>query len=909
MTELFTDRVPLEVTARLEDGEWRPIAPGDRWGPPWTTTWFRLRGRAPAAGPGFRPVVLVDLGYQAHTGFTCEALAWRDGKPWRGVDPNHRWLPVDGGEIEVLLEAAANPTASVGGPGRAPSMLELRGSPEPAFVLGAIEAALLDEKARARQLDELVERGIAAAPATPGRRSRVTATGHAHIDTAWLWPVREAVRKVARSWSTQLALMDEYPEHRFAASHPAHYQWMRDGYPDLYRRVCDRIAEGRWEPVGTMWVEADVNLPAGESLVRQVLHGQRFRRRHFGHVSHLAWLPDGFGFSAALPQILAGAGVRHFLTQKLSWNQVNRMPHHTFWWEGLDGSRVLTHFPPADTYNGTFAIEDLVASAREERSLYLFGHGDGGGGPEPDMLEIARRVRDRDPLPYVELGSAAGFFDSIDSGSELPTWSGELYFELHRGTYTTQARTKLLHRRAEDALRAAELWLSVAGAGYPQAELERLWKLVLLNEFHDILPGSSIDWVYEDTERELREVAETAGGLAVAARAALAGPGQTPTVFNSTGHARREVAGDILVEAPPCGYAALKPIATTDHVEASDRHLENSLLRVEWDGDGRLARVYDKAAGREVLAAPGNQLWLYRDEPALWDAWDLDPGYWEDGAELAPPRSLEVLAPGGLRGAVRMTHGFGASTLTQTVSLDVESRVIRFATEVDWQEEHKVLRAIFPVTVRSPRATYEVQFGHVERPTHRNTSWDVAKFEVCAHRWIDLGEAGYGVALLNDCKYGHSVLGSELGITLLRAPTHPDPHADRGRQRFTYALLPHPGDFREAGVIAAAEDLNVPLQVERTGVAAGSSRAYFEVDTPQVAIAAVKRAEDSDAVIVRLYESWGGACRARLRTALPVRRATRTNLLEEELHEVGASEGLVDLELRAFEIVTLKLER
>lgn len=898
------ERRPLRLEARLEGGDWHAIAPGDRWGPPWSTTWIRVRGSAPSARPGFRPVVLVDLGYQAATGFTCEALAWRDGRPWRGVDPNHRWLPVPGGDVDLLLEAAANPAGSVGGAGRARSMIALRDSDEPAFVLGAVESALLDEAAYARELDAKVGRELPAQRAA-GPRAFVVATGHAHIDTAWLWPVREAVRKVARSWSTQLALMDEYPEHRFAASHSAHYAWMQERYPDLFARVKQLVAEGRWEPVGAMFVEADVNLPAGESLVRQVLHGQRYWEREFGRRSAIGWLPDGFGFPASLPQILAGGGVSFFLTQKLSWNQLNKPPHHTFRWEGLDGTRLVAHFPPADTYNGSFDVSELLASAREPRSLYLFGHGDGGGGPEPDMLELARRLADVEGLPRVELGSAQGFFESL--GGDLPVWSGELYFELHRGTYTSQARTKRLHRQAEEALRAAELWSVAAGAGYPAARLDELWRGLLLNEFHDILPGSSIDWVYEDAERELREVRDGARELAERAGVAAAGAGDTPTVFNSTGHARREVVGESVVDVPACGWAPLVPVPTAERVEASGTHLENALLRVEWDASGRLTRVFDKPARREVLAGPGNQLWLYRDEPALWDAWDLDPGYEADGVELTALGELAVVRSSGVRGEVLMTRSSAASEIRQWVSLDAGSRVIRFRTDVSWHEEHKVLRALFPVSVRSPRATFEIQFGHIERPTHRNTSWDVAKFEVCAHRWMDLGEAGYGVALLNDCKYGHSALGSELGITLLRAPLHPDPTADQGAQRFTYALLPHPGDFREAGVIQAAEDLNSPLRLLRTGAA--GPRSLIEVDNPQVAIAAVKRAEDSDAVIVRVYESWGGAARARLRTSFPITRATRTNLLEEEIGEIAAAGDTIEVELRAFEIATLKLER
>ncbi|HEX6489099.1 MAG TPA: glycoside hydrolase family 38 C-terminal domain-containing protein [Candidatus Dormibacteraeota bacterium] len=923
---MFTDRAPLEVSAfevrgepipfeEAVRGEYRPIAAGDRWGPPWSTTWFHVTGRAPA---GASLVVLIDLGFMGQTGFTCEALAWRDGRAWRGVDPNHRWLPLEGAEIDFYLEAAANPTGTVGGPGSAQSMLALRSSPEPLFTFGSIEAALLDANAWAELVDAKIARELSEQPRDADPAHRVTAVGHAHIDTAWLWPLREAKRKVARSWSTQLELMDEYPEHRFAASQPEQYTWLKNRHPELYDRVRRRVEEGRWEPVGAMWVEADSNLPSGEALVRQVLYGQRFWQQEFGRISTVGFLPDGFGFPASLPQILAGAGCTSFLTQKLSWNEVNKLPHNTFWWEGIDGTRLLTHFPPADTYNGIFEVREVLDCSRRfrdrgrsDRSLYLFGWGDGGGGPEPEHLEIARRLRGVEGVPAVELGSVKAFFAAVAAESpSLATWAGELYFELHRGTYTSQARTKRLNRQAEAALHAAELWSVVAGGEYPRTELEAAWKTLLVNQFHDILPGSSVDWVYEQAERELAGVVGEAEALAAGAIHALAGAGQTPTWFNPTGTARREVVEDAIVEVPACGYTTVTSRPEEGLVEASERHLENELLRVEWDGEGRLTSVFDREHGREVLAAGerGNVLRLHRDEPALWDAWDLDITYEDSFEELPAPQSVRVTGAG-LRGAVEMTRAFSASSLTQRLVLDHGSRVLRFETEVDWHEKHKVLRAYFPVSVRGPHATYEIQFGHIERPTHRNTSWDEARFEVCAHRWVDLGEAGYGVALLNDCKYGHNVLGSVIGISLLRAPQHPDPSADQGAHRFTYALMPHAGDFRSAGVIAAAESLNPPLLRADTALAAGTSASFLSVDTPQVVVSAVKRAEDSGAFVVRLYEAWGGACRARLRTSLPIRRATLTDLLERESAAAELVDGEVRLDLRPFQILTLKLEK
>ena len=945
------DPIPF---ADAVQGEFKPFQVGDSWGPPWSTTWFHLRGSVPPAWSGQRVVAVLDIGFEGrHTGFTCEALAWREGKPWRGVDPNHRWLPIDWSEVDFYLEAAAIATAVVSGPAEAPSMIALRQSSEPAFVFRQAELRIQDSAARKvaldfKVLDELMtvlpdgDRRTEIAEALeqfarsddPAELARVlsqpstahhmiTAVGHAHIDTAWLWPLRETRRKCARTFSTALALMDEYPDYRFACSQPAQYAWMKESYPDIFDGIRQKVAAGQWEPVGSMWVEADCNLPSGEALARQFLHGKRFFMQEFGVDTRELWLPDVFGYPASLPQLIAESGGEYFLTQKLSWNDTNKPAHHTFMWEGIDGTSIFTHFPPADTYNGDFSAGEIVKSASDfkdqdssSRSLYLYGWGDGGGGPEPDMIESAHRLRSIEGAPPVELGRASEFFPRAkQEAHDLTTWVGELYFELHRGTYTSQARTKKLNRRAEQALREAEIWSVAAQGSYPADVLESAWKRLLLNQFHDILPGSSIDWVYEDAERELESVVEVAGGAITSAQAALAGAGDNTLVFNVNSHARREVVevGDrpVWVEAPACGWVSIDEGATAavEPVSVSSRGMENGLLRVRWDEDGLLTSIWDKEAGREVLApgARGNLLQLHDDNPRNWDAWDVDADYRLRSVDITALTKATVDAKGPLRASVTFTREFGSSTLEQRMILDAGSRALRFETAVDWQERHKFLKAAFGVAVRSPRATYEIQFGHVERSTHSNTSWDQARFEVCAHRWADLGEAGYGVALLNDCKYGYDILGSVMRLSLLRAPTHPDPAADRGKHRFTYALMPHPGDFREAGVIAAAEDLNHPLRVVRGGLAPGEWRSVIEVDRPQVVVEAIKRAEDSDAVIVRLYESWGGRCRAVLRTSLPASRAYLCDLVERDREEVPVSDGRIELEVSPFKVLTLKL--
>lgn len=910
---------PLELGAWTCRGEpvgyeeavrqrFEPIQVGDRWGPPWSTTWIRVRGTVPPEWRGRTAVAAFDLGFQATTGFTCEALAWRGGLPWRGVDPNHRRLTVDG-RFDFFLEAAANPKATLSGNEPAPSMMALRDLPEPAFTLRQAELQMLDESQRIAALDfkvllELSEAlppgrrrdeihaalerfidsrdhahlaGVMRGPGSPDHT--VHATGHAHIDTAWLWPLREARRKCARTFSTQLALMDEYPDHRFACSQPAQYEWMKESYPAIWEGIKAKVASGQWEPAGAMWVEADCNLPSGEALVRQLLHGKRFFMREFGRETKVLWLPDVFGYPGSLPQLIAAAGCEWFMTQKLSWNDTNPPEHQTFFWEGIDGTRIFTHFPPADTYNGDFSAGQVVESAasfkdrdRSAHSLYLFGWGDGGGGPEADMIESARRLRDFDGAPRVELSTADAFFQAAAAQvHDLATVKGELYFELHRGTYTSQSRTKRLNRQAQQALREAEMWSVAAGRAYPGAELDAAWKTLLLNQFHDILPGSSIDWVYEDAERDLQRVVDSATALSEQALATIAGDGPRTAVFNSTSHWRNDV--------PPCGWAVFE--TRPPDPEGS---LENEFLRVTLGADGTIASIWDKGVGREVLSGPGNVLELHEDNPKRWDAWDID---------IEQRDAFTVVG-----------RRFGESSVTQRITL--EGRVLRFETKVDWHERHKLLKVAFPVTVKSREAVYEIQFGHVSRPTHQDDSRARAKFEVCAQRWADLGDGRYGIALLNDCKHGYDIHDSVMRLSLLRAPAHPDPNADQGKHRFTYALMPHPGDFREAGVIQAAEDLNAKLCVVRTSLPA-ASRSLVEVDTLQVIVESVKRAEDSEATVVRLYEAWGRPCRAMLKTTLPATRAYLCDLLERDREEVRLHDGEVELDLPPFRILTLKL--
>ncbi|MGH2703612.1 MAG: alpha-mannosidase [Actinomycetota bacterium] len=1031
---VYAGRVPLGVEIQELGGEpispgeaaagqFRPFRTGEVWGGAWDTAWFRLRGRIPTEWRGREVVALIDIGYDGLPGFGAEALIWEGDRPVRGISPHHREhtvaAPARGGEsVEIMVEAAANPAAPWGAATWPLLMPDPGGTP--LFRLSAADLAvarrdryrfwldfrlLLDlaehlprEEPRAAQilrslndacnlldptdLDATMDRAhvpLAAALSPPAVPSalRVSAIGHAHIDTAWLWPYREARRKCARTFASALRLMDEYPDYHFSASAAQHYAWMKEHYPPLFEEIRTRVAEGRFEPVGSMWVESDCNLVSGESLVRQLVYGKRFFLGELGVETVDVWLPDVFGYPAVLPQLMAQAGVRYVLMHKLSWNQYNAFPHHTFAWEGLDGTRILTHVPPAGSYNSEFKMNDLLGGVRHFREqgsatrfAYLYGYGDGGGGPSREMVETAARLRDLEGAPRVELGGAAPFFQMAEQdAADAPVWVGELYLEEHRGTYTSQARTKKANRLCERLLHEAELWSALrldAPAAYPAEALDRAWKALLLNQFHDVLPGSSIHWVYEENLRDLAQVGEAAERAAAEAVSAIAddvdlsGAGPMVVVFNAGSHDRRDLVevthqpdlevrsaagpdgglvpvqgnGDGLLfaaDVPGFGWAAYElrsdpfppagSIPTGVEIDVAGRRLENDQLRVTWDEHALLDSVWDKVAGREVLApgSRGNVFQLHDDYPNYWDAWDVDLHYRERVEDLLGLEAIEAAEVGPVRAGVRFSRSFGASSIRQTMRLAASSRRLEFDTEASWHESHKFLKVAFPVDVRALEASYDMQFGHVTRPTHANTRWDLARFEVCAHKWADLSESGYGVALLNDCKYGYDVVGNVLRLSLLRASTWPDPEADRGDQRFVYALYPHAGGLREGGVIEEGYAQNLPLRAvarfgERTtappredGFGRPPRGSFLSVDRQGVVIETVKRSDRGSEVVVRCYEAWGGRGRVRLRCALPIEAAERTDLLER--HDVPAEVGPggVGFEVRPFEVVTLKL--
>ncbi|MGW2395684.1 alpha-mannosidase [Kitasatospora sp. NPDC001664] len=951
-----------------------PVAAGDRWGAPWGTSWLTVSGTVPAEWAGRTVEALIDLGFDANMpGFQCEGLVYRpDGTPVKGLNPRNQWVriadPAAGGE-EVLLhvEAASNPVILDYHP-FLPTELgekETAGS-EPQYRLARLDLAVFDrtvhelvldlevlgelmaelpvEGARRWEILRAVERAldaldlqdvnstaaaarsqleaVLASPAEPTAHL-LSAVGHAHIDSAWLWPLRETVRKVARTTANMTALLEDEPEFVYTMSQAQQYAWIKEHRPEVYARVKKAVADGRFVPAGGMWVESDTNMPGSEAMARQFVHGKRFFLDEFGIENEEAWLPDTFGFAAGLPQIIKAAGSKWLLTQKISWSQVNKFPHHTFLWEGLDGTRIFTHFPPVDTYNCSMLGREIAHAARNfkdkgraRHSIAPTGWGDGGGGTTREMVGKAARLRDLEGSPRVRWERPAEFFAKAEAEYPAPpVWVGELYLELHRATLTSQARTKQGNRRSEHLLREAELWAATAavraGFPYPHQELDRIWKTVLLHQFHDILPGSSIAWVHREAEATYAAVAAELTGIIEGALAALAGEGSAELVFNAAPHGRSGVpAGAGAVVAPGAGCSVTER-------DGGGFRLANGLLTVEVDGLGLVVSVLDGATGREAVApgAAANLLQLHPDFPNMWDAWDVDQFYRNTGTDLTMLDSLEVAADSPGLVSVRVRRSFGSSTVTQTLTLAAGARRLDLDTEVDWHETEKFLKAAFPLDLHTERYAAETQFGHLYRPTHTNTSWEAAKFEACNHRFLHLGEPDWGVALVTASTYGHDVTRTvrpedhgtttTVRVSLLRAPRFPDPHTDQGLHRFHHALAPGAtvGD-------AVREGYRINLPERRITGAADGVAPLVTVDQEAVALSAVKLADDgSGDVVVRLYEAHGTRATARLTTGFPLAGAQLCDLLERPTGSATTDGDAVELRLRPFELVTLRLTR
>ena len=1031
--------VPVAEALQVPEADYLPFATGETWGGPWSTTWFRFTGQIPPQWAGKRVEAVIDLGFDPNRGPGGQAeglVHTLDGRAVHGLHPMNRAVLIAasadaGQEVDFLVEAAANPgIESAHGRNTQYGDLATAGT-DPLYRLVSADLCVRDEEIwqlihDVEVLDQLMRELDPASPRRheilraleraldainvhdiPGTAAaarnelvdvlnrpayasahRISAVGHAHIDSAWLWPLRETVRKCVRTFANVISLTEEYPELIFACSSAQQYAWVKEHRPELFERIRKAVGDGTFVPVGGMWVEADGNMPGGESLARQLVYGRRFFAAEFGIEQDGVWLPDSFGYTAAYPQLARLAGAQWFMSQKLHWSETNELPHHTFEWEGIDGTRILTHFPPIDSYNAELtgrqlkhAEANFADKGAATVSLAPFGHGDGGGGPTREMLERARRLRDLEGSPKVEIQAPSDFFhEAAAELAKAPVWRGELYLEYHRGTYTSQARTKRGNRRAEALLREAELWSATAavraGAPYPHDELDERWQQVLLHQFHDILPGTSIAWVHREAEQVFGRIHERLEALIANAATAL-GAGKETGVLNAAAHDRREVVlldgtpvvqldettssgavvqlsgtpvvqldgttsstsaavGQALSDGRHAAFAAapalgggvlteLQDVApvTVSAVAEGGYVLSNGLIEARLDSDGLLRSVRDLADGRNAIApgGAGNLLQLHPDVVNLWPAWNLERHYRNTHkdltAENGAPATLTLTDEGPLLAVVRVERPFGDSTLIQDVRLAAGAHRLDVVTDIDWRERDAVLKSAWQFDVHAEHASAEIQFGHLNRPTHENTSWDAARFEAWAHRWVHVGEHGWGAALITDSTYGYDATRltrpeggttTTVRLTLLRAPNSPDPKADLGRHRFSYAVVPG-ADTRDA--LAEAHSLNLPLRPAPTGA---GPLPLVRVDNPNVVVECVKLADDrSGDVVVRLYEARGGRASARLTTGFALANAQVTDLLERPVDDgvqpdsANSTDEALDLTLRPFQILTLRL--
>lgn len=792
---------------------------------------------------------------------------------------------------------------------------------------------------------------------------------NSHLDVAWLWPLAETERKTIRTFAQQLRILEEYPETLFLASQCVLYDMCKQQYPQLYEKIKKAVDKGQWIAEGAMWVEPDTNLSGGEALIRQFLYGKRYFREEFGVDSRVAWLPDTFGYSAVLPQILAGCEVDGLTTQKIFWtyNDAEPFPYHAFLWKGLDGTTVPCYLHMF--YESAVDVKTLMKRWKDRLvqdgsgDFYLpFGYGDGGAGPTRDDMELIRRERDLQGVPRLRYETPGEMFERR-TREKLPVYRGELYFACHRGTYTTQGAVKRGNRRAEQAMRAYELWAACArwtceqgavrGSGetrtswaeetgdfrYPAAAIEKTWKKVLLNQFHDILPGSSIARVYEEALKLYDEIMEEAHAGVDAALCSMTGPGDGVTIYHTQSRERTQLVllddrfakGAVTAEGekiscmkiargalamvtlPSMGSLSLYPAVTPERklavvsVTGEGYLLSNDILRAALNPAGQLVSVITLADGKERIGGVSNRLRLYRDVPRAFEAWDIDSQTEEREIEPEAQCEATVVLAEGLRASVRFVTRFGQSVFTQTVSLDAGTARIDFDTQVDWQERHKLLKVSFDTGVEAAEAANQIQFGHIMRPTHRSSRSDFDRFEVCNHGFTAIYDATHGAAVLNDCKYGVSMRDSEISLSLLRGAVNPDPAADRGSHQFLYSYYVWDGAFEDSGIVAEVAVLNAPVQVIE---GSRPKTAFFTVDEPNAVIETVKLAEDgSGDLILRLYESMNGTRRVVLSSAFAFDKAWLCNMLEEPKEALKAEKNQVELKLHPFEILTLRLKR
>jgi alpha-mannosidase len=989
------DHLPVQAAAKRR---FKPMPIGTRWGAKWEYGWFKCRVTVPKSAEGKR------IALKAGTGGSGESLVFLNGRALgsmltSSLDGREEIILTRnasaGAKLDVMIETygrhgwpAINcgpvPPGRVTTPEPPPTQMEMYESSfgiweEDAYQLWMDVETLFSLRENMDQLslrvaeidaglhdfttivdfelplEDMLKTFRAArkrlAPLMRTKNSATTPTmfafGHGHLDIAWLWPLAETDRKVARTFSNQVELINEYPGHKFLQSEAYLYWRAKKLYPELYARVKKAVKSGGFVPEGSMWVEPDMNIAGGEALIRQCMHGKQFFKEEFGVDNELLWLPDVFGYSAALPQILRGCGIKYFATAKILWNYHggDPFPCNIFMWEGIDGTSILAHIfdgygGPGDPESAMTRWNNRLQKNGVSSLFFCYGHGDGGGGPVRDHVESVLRLADLEGCPKLKTAGPVEFFKDLEKrGVPDVKYVGELYYQCHRGTYTSQARTKKGNRKSELALREAEMWgaaaMSLAGFKYPAERMNDVWRELLLNQFHDILPGSSIARVYEEAEKAFAGVIQQAGKVATNAASKLTRKTNAITVFNSLNWSRKAIvqlpatwrgaydaAGNLLavqqtgkhafveVAVPSCGWTAISPSSKRGSagkvvVTAGERTIENELLAVKFNNRGEITSIFDKEAHREHAAGLCNSFKMYKDVPSKCDAWDIDSMYPLTPVKLGEPASFKVLANGPLLAQIQITRKLSNSVMKQVVSLRQGSRRVDFTTAIDWHETHKLLKVAFPVAIHANEAVHEIQFGHLRRPNHISRPYDADRFEVANQKWSALVEEGHGFAVLNDCKYGLNVLGNSINLTLLRAPKAPDMNADQGLQEFTYAFYAWNGSLADSDVVREAYDLNCPV-ITVNGKA--GERSVFNVDAPSIVVEAVKPAEDgSGDIIVRLYETKRTAVRCVLGTTLPVKRAASADMLENVQGNLKVNKGRIALEFRPFEIKTLRL--
>ncbi|MBC7328417.1 alpha-mannosidase [bacterium] len=935
-----------EAPGKYKFLEEKEIKLGDVWGNPGDTVFLRTKISLPDRD---------DLALELVLG--GEALVRLNGEAYQGLDNNRRIVPLPKlKEAEIEIEAYNPPAHSYRSAGPLTlkssflvalnrdvydyyfdliSFLEIiENEADPLIrgtLLSAIERSFKEEDPKKAR--ELLWQNID----LPKPAGEIHLLGQSHIDIAWLWPLKETVRKCGRTFATIINLMREFPEFRYVQSEPQAYEFAKEQFPEVYEKIKEMVKAGKWEVVGGMWLEPDCNIPSGESFVRQLLYGKRFFMKEFGIETNIEWLPDVFGFSAALPQILKKAGMDYFMTIKIFWNDTNRFPYTHFLWKGIDGTCIETFFPRAlnqdiNAREMKEAWNYLQQGGPTPRIAYLYGYGDGGGGPTREQIEKGRRFSKLPGLPACKFSTAKDFFSQIGGKKDLPVWDDELYLEYHRGTLTTQARNKRWNRKSEFLLRDAEFLAFFAGK-YPKEKFDRAWKLVLLNQFHDILPGSSIGEVYVDSKKDYEEIFAIGEEIKKESLSLLAkrintkGEGKEAViVFNSLSWDRKSLvevelpeglvvdapcqrSGNKLLfiaEVPSMGYRTYQVIEGSPSeggLTVKENHLENDMFSLDIDDEGRITRLIDKRNKKEVLAGPGNEFFLFHD---LGNAWEVEKDYEVKFWKIGKAKKT-IVESGPVRGILRLEWEFGDSKMVQDLTIYRDIPRIDFVTYVDWHEKHKLLKVAFPVNVRARFATYNIAYGNLQRPTHRNTSWEQARYEVSGHKWADLSDSGYGVSLMNDCKYGYDIRDNVMRLSLLRAPTAPDPDADQGEHHFTYSLFPHTAGL--APTIEWSYDLNVPLIAWREGAHQGElPELYSFARAEGVIIEALKRAEDDDALIIRCYEPLGQSTKARIKLASEIKKAVECDLLERPIGDVQVQGDTLLFDVHQFEIKTFKID-